>query len=57
MIASSIKAEVVKSNARSAGDTGSPEENEANAMAGVIMRHFNKRYPEYLSIKPIISNQ
>ena len=39
------------------GDTGSPEENEANAMAGVIMRHFNKRYPEYLSIKPIISDK
>jgi len=30
------------------GDTGSPEENEAHAVAGVIMRHFNKIYPQYL---------
>lgn len=35
------------------GDTGSNEENEANATAGVIMRHFNKRYPEYLKSKPL----
>jgi Zn-dependent peptidase ImmA (M78 family) len=36
------------------GDTGSPIENEAHAMAGIVMRHFNKQYPEYLSDKPII---
>lgn len=35
------------------GDTGSPEENEAHAKAGIIMRHFNKRYPQYLSAKPL----
>ena len=35
------------------GETGSNEENEANATAGVIMRHFNKRYPEYLKSKPL----
>ena len=35
------------------GDTGSPEENQANALAGVVMRHFNKQYPEYLSSTPI----
>lgn len=35
------------------GDTGSNEENEANATAGIIMRHFNKRYPEYLRSKPL----
>ena len=35
------------------GDTGSPEENEANSMAGVIMRHFNKKYPKYLESKPL----
>lgn len=35
------------------GETGSDEENEANATAGVVMRHFNKRYPEYLNSKPI----
>ena len=35
------------------GDTGSDHENEANATAGVIMRHFNKLYPEYLKSKPL----
>ena len=28
------------------GDTGSPIENEANAVAGVLMRYFNKKYPD-----------
>ena len=37
------------------GDTGSPIENEANAMAGIVMRHFNKKYPEYLKDKPVLS--
>ena len=37
------------------GITGSPEENEANAMAGIVMRHFNKRYPEYLGDRPVIT--
>lgn len=36
------------------GDTGSPEENEANAKAGIIMRHFNRMYPEYLKAKPLM---
>lgn len=36
------------------GNTGSPEENEAHAVAGVVMRHFNKNYPEFLNDKPII---
>jgi FMN phosphatase YigB (HAD superfamily) len=35
------------------GKTGSPHENQANAIAGIVMRHFNKLYPEYLSSKPI----
>ena len=30
------------------GMTGSNEENEANTKAGIIMRHFNKRFPQYL---------
>jgi hypothetical protein len=30
------------------GTTGSNEENEANTTAGIIMRHFNKRFPQYL---------
>lgn len=29
------------------GDTGSPIENEAHEVAGVIMRHFNLKHPEY----------
>ena len=33
--------------------TGSDEENEANAVAGIVMRHFNKAYPEYLSYQPV----
>ncbi len=37
------------------GATGSPEENQANAVAGMVMRNFNKRYPEYLKTKPIIA--
>jgi hypothetical protein len=37
------------------GNTGSPAENEANAIAGVVMRYFNKMYPEYLKSKPIIA--
>lgn len=37
------------------GETGSPIENEAHAMAGIVMRHFNKQYPEYLSDKPVIA--
>jgi hypothetical protein len=28
------------------GDTGSPIENEAHAVAGVLMRYFNKKYPD-----------
>lgn len=35
------------------GATGSPEENQAHELAGVIMRHFNKSHPQYLSSKPI----
>jgi hypothetical protein len=35
------------------GETGSPHENQANEVAGVIMRHFNKRYPQYLSSRPL----
>jgi hypothetical protein len=36
------------------GRTGSPMENEANATAGIVMRHFNKQYPEYLGQSPLI---
>lgn len=33
------------------GSTGSAIENEANAQAAVIMRHFNKKYPEFFKNK------
>lgn len=33
--------------------TGSEDENEANTVAGIVMRHFNKEYPEYLSFQPV----
>jgi Zn-dependent peptidase ImmA (M78 family) len=29
------------------GETGSPIENEAHEIAGIIMRHFNKKHPQY----------
>jgi hypothetical protein len=35
------------------GETGSPEENQANEVAGVIMRHFNKKFPHYFHTKPL----
>ena len=35
------------------GETGSPEENEAHEIAGVIMRHFNKAHRHYFNSKPL----
>ena len=35
------------------GATGSPEENQAHEIAGVIMRNFNKKYPQFLRSRPI----
>ncbi len=34
--------------------TGSPEEDEANAEAGVIMRKFNTANPKYLKLGPVV---
>ena len=39
------------------GQTGSPEENQANAMAGIIMRIFNKTYPDYIRSKPVMEGE
>jgi hypothetical protein len=36
------------------GATGSPEEDQANAEAGVIMRKFNQQFPQYMELKPIM---
>ena len=33
--------------------TGSPEENEANELAGIVMREFNKMHPEFLKLQPV----
>lgn len=35
------------------GRTGSSEENEAHAMAGIIMRNFTKQNPEYMNLEPL----
>jgi uncharacterized protein YbaR (Trm112 family) len=37
------------------GDTGSNIEDQANAMAGVIMRHINKKYPNFLKLDNVES--
>jgi hypothetical protein len=37
-----------------AGETGSPIENEAHWVAGIIMRHFNKKYPDAIKSKPLV---
>jgi len=36
-----------------AGRTGSAYENEANAKAGIIMRHFQNRYPEFFGAETV----
>ena len=33
------------------GETGTEEENEANANAGIVMRNFNNQHPEYLGLQ------
>lgn len=35
------------------GETGSPIENEAHEIAGIIMRHFNKRHSHYFNISAV----
>ena len=40
-----------------AGQTGSPIENEAHVKAGVIMRHFNKKYPESIKAQSVEINE
>ena len=36
-----------------AGDTGSPQENEANAMAAVVMREWGQLHPKLFAAPPI----
>jgi len=35
------------------GETGSHEENQAHATAGVIMRHYDRSYPASFDLSPI----
>ena len=35
------------------GETGSKIENQANAIAGIIMRHYNKSHPDVFLLKPL----
>lgn len=39
------------------GETGSPEENEAHTYAGIIMRNFNKKYPNYMQSAAIVLDE
>ena len=36
------------------GETGSDEENEANSEAGIMLREFDTRFPQYLTMDPVI---
>lgn len=40
-----------------AGETGSPWENEANAEAGVIMRNFQNKYPEFFKSRVVAESK
>ena len=40
-----------------AGDTGSPIENEANVKAAIIMRYFNKKYPDAIKADALNINE
>jgi len=35
------------------GETGSPQENQAHAVAGIIMRHFDRAHPELFKSNPV----
>ena len=37
--------------------TGSPTENEAHEQAGIMMRVFDKQYPQYLKMKAVTFNE
>jgi hypothetical protein len=49
------KQQLTKGLNADSGETGSPEEDEANAVAGQIMRHFDEENPDAFNIKPIIA--
>jgi hypothetical protein len=35
------------------GETGSPAENQAHEIAGIVMRNFNKKYPKYFNVSAV----
>jgi len=39
--------------AAGSGATGSPEENEAHEIAGIVMRNFNKAHPQYFKVDAV----
>jgi predicted chitinase len=39
------------------GETGSPAENQAHEVAGIIMRNFNKKHPKYFNVSAIHLNE
>ena len=39
------------------GETGSNIENEANELAGIAMRHFNKQHLEFFNILPVLQSK
>jgi phosphopantetheine adenylyltransferase len=49
------KQQLTKGLDADSGDTGSPEEDEANAVAGQIMRHFDEENPAAFDVKPVVA--
>ena len=39
------------------GETGSDDENQANVLAGIVMRKFNKKFPQYINSSAISFNE
>lgn len=42
---------------KDSGETGSYDENQANSLAGIIMRKFNKKFPEYFNSSAVSFNE
>ena len=47
------KQDLLKQLGGSSGKTGSPTENEAHEIAGIIMRHIDKKYPNFLKLDSV----
>jgi len=42
---------------KDSGETGSYDENQANSLAGIVMRKFNKKFPEYFNSSAVSFNE